>query len=61
MIEAGVEAILIKVASLGLEQKHLGLTLAEAENHLHKMVNLENRCLYLIYKIMVFFRMLNLD
>ena len=50
MIEAGVEAILIKVASLGLEQKHLGLTLAEAENHLHKMVNLENRCLYLIYK-----------
>ena len=39
MIEAGVEAILIKVASLGLEQKHLGLTLAEAENHLHKMVN----------------------
>ena len=38
MIAAGVEAILIKVAALGLvPRRHLGRTLQEMEPHLHKM------------------------
>ena len=38
MIEAKVEAILVKVATLGLEEKHLGLSLSQVQDHLHKMV-----------------------
>lgn len=34
MVGAGVEAVLVKVACLGLEERHLGLTLAEAAPHL---------------------------
>ena len=38
MIASGVEAVLIKVAALGLvPQRHLGRTLQEMEPHLHKM------------------------
>ena len=37
MIESKMESIIIKVASLGLDQKHLGSSLAEMRNHLHKM------------------------
>ena len=38
MIASGIEAVLIKVASLGLvPQKHLGKTLQEVEHHLQKM------------------------
>ena len=33
-----VEAILIKVATLGLDEKHLGLSLSQVRDHLHKMV-----------------------
>ena len=40
MIEAKIEAVIIKVATLGLDQKHLGLTLADLRNHLHKMASL---------------------
>ena len=38
MIDAKVEAILIKVATLGLDEKHLGLSLSQVRDHLHKMV-----------------------
>ena len=38
MIGAGVEAILIKVAGIGLHSKHLGMTLAEMEPTLQKLV-----------------------
>ena len=38
MIASGIEAILIKVASLGLMPgRHLGRTLQEMEPHLHQM------------------------
>jgi uncharacterized protein (TIGR00290 family) len=38
MIDSKVEAILIKVATLGLDEKHLGLSLSQVRDHLHKMV-----------------------
>ena len=38
MIDAKVEAILIKVATLGLDDKHLGLSPSQVRDHLHKMV-----------------------
>ncbi|XP_078314514.1 uncharacterized protein LOC111129115 isoform X2 [Crassostrea virginica] len=37
MIDSNLTAVLIKVASLGLEPKHLGKTLAEMHPHLQKM------------------------
>ena len=38
MIASGIEAVLIKVAALGLvPQRHLGKTLQEMEPHLHNM------------------------
>lgn len=38
MLDCGkLEAIIIKVATLGLDQNHLGLTLREIRPHLHKM------------------------
>lgn len=37
MIENGIEAILIKVASYGLTTQHLGKTLAELRPHLMKL------------------------
>ncbi|KAG8713509.1 hypothetical protein FRC09_018646 [Ceratobasidium sp. 395] len=37
MIEAGVEAILIKVAGIGLQERHLGKTLAQMESTFHKL------------------------
>ncbi|KAG8746860.1 hypothetical protein FRC10_003382 [Ceratobasidium sp. 414] len=37
MIEAGVEAILIKVAGIGLQERHLSKTLAQMEPTLHKL------------------------
>ena len=40
MIDSKVEAILIKVATLGLDEKHLGLSLSQVRDHLHKMVNI---------------------
>ena len=47
MIDAKVEAILIKVATLGLDEKHLGLSLSQVRDHLHKMVNI----IYLAHQI----------
>ena len=38
MIHAKVEAILIKVAALGLDDKHLGHSPSQVRDHLHKMV-----------------------
>ena len=38
MIEAGLEAILIKVAGIGLTAKHLGKTLAQMQPTLRKLV-----------------------
>lgn len=38
MIEAGLEAIIIKVAGIGLTPKHLGKTLAEMEQTLRRLV-----------------------
>ncbi|KAF8607959.1 hypothetical protein BDV93DRAFT_467629 [Ceratobasidium sp. AG-I] len=40
MIAAGVEAILIKVAGIGLQEKHLGKTLAQMEPMFHKLHDL---------------------
>ncbi|KAF9818346.1 hypothetical protein IEO21_02861 [Rhodonia placenta] len=44
MIEAGMEAILIKVAGIGLSVKHLGKTLAEMQPELIKLVDNNNNC-----------------
>jgi diphthine-ammonia ligase len=41
MIDSGLEAILIKVAGIGLTTKHLGKTLADMEPTLTKLVHLE--------------------
>lgn len=38
MVEAGLEAILIKVAGIGLTAKHLGKTLGEMQPTLLKLV-----------------------
>jgi diphthine-ammonia ligase len=38
MIDAGLEAILIKVAGAGLTTKHLGMNLAQMQSTLHKLV-----------------------
>ncbi len=38
MIEAGMEAVLIKVAGIGLTTKHLGKTLAQMQPTLLKLV-----------------------
>lgn len=38
MIKANIEAVLIKVATLGLDQSHLGKPLSHVRDHLHKMV-----------------------
>lgn len=41
MIDSGVEAVVIKVAALGLHpSKHLGMRLQEIQPHLIKMVNI---------------------
>ena len=38
MIDSGIEAILVKVAALGLvPEKHLGKTIEEMRSHLHTM------------------------
>jgi diphthamide synthase (EF-2-diphthine--ammonia ligase) len=39
MVEAGMEAILIKVAGIGLTPQHLGKTLAQMQPHLTKLVS----------------------
>ena len=38
MIASGVEAVLIKVAGIGLTAKHLGRTLAEMQPNLQRLV-----------------------
>ena len=39
MLDCGkLEAIIVKVATLGLDQSHLGKTLVQIRPHLHKMV-----------------------
>ncbi len=38
MVSCGIEAVLVKVAALGLEKRHLGKSLAEMRDHLKKMV-----------------------
>ena len=40
MIEAGMEAILIKVAGVGLTTQHLGKTLGQMQPTLQKLVSL---------------------
>lgn len=41
MIDGGLEAVVIKVAALGLDpSKHLGMRLQEIQPHLLKMVNI---------------------
>lgn len=37
MIGSQIEAVVIKVATLGLEEKHVGKTIAHLRNHLHDM------------------------
>ena len=39
MVECSVNAVIIKVASLGLEAKHLGKSITEMQPHLIKMVS----------------------
>lgn len=41
MIQAGMEAILIKVAGIGLTPDHLGKTLAQMQPHLIKLVGFQ--------------------
>ncbi len=38
MIDSGIEAVLVKVASLGLGKQHLGRTLGQMRQHLELMV-----------------------
>jgi diphthamide synthase (EF-2-diphthine--ammonia ligase) len=38
MVEAGLEAVLIKVAGAGLRERHLGKTLEEMEDELTRLV-----------------------
>lgn len=38
MIQSSVNAVLIKVAALGLEPKHLGKPISEMQTHLIKIV-----------------------
>ena len=38
MIESSVNAVIIKVAALGLEPRHLGKSLSEMQSHLAKIV-----------------------
>lgn len=40
MVEAGMEAILIKVAGIGLTPDHLGKSLAQMQSHLINLVQL---------------------
>jgi diphthine-ammonia ligase len=40
MIEAGMEAIFIKVAGIGLTAKHLGKSLADMQSTLIRLVSL---------------------
>jgi len=39
MVAAGMESVLIKVAGIGLSEKHLGKTLAEMQPTLQKLVS----------------------
>lgn len=45
MIESGLEAIIIKVAGIGLAEKHLGKTLAEMQPTLRRLV-----CIRLLFR-----------
>jgi len=55
MLDFGkVEAIIVKVATLGLEKKHLGMNLRSIKDHLHKMV-IENSYILLFSKVFTFF------
>ena len=38
MIDCGVEAVIIKCAALGLEERHLGRSLAEMQSRLEDLV-----------------------
>ena len=38
MINAKINAILIKVATLGLDEKHLGKSISQIQGHLENMV-----------------------
>lgn len=40
MIECSVNAVIIKVAALGLEPRHLGKSIGDMQSHLVKMVNI---------------------
>ena len=42
MVEAGIEAILIKVAGIGLTPDHLGKSLAQMQSHLINLVQFFN-------------------
>jgi diphthine-ammonia ligase len=44
MVEAGLEAILIKVAGAGLTSKHLGKTLSQMQPTLLKLVSVSCAC-----------------
>ena len=37
MVDLGLESVLIKTATLGLDQRHLGKTLGQVRGHLHAM------------------------
>jgi len=41
MCASGVKAILVKVASLGLDRRHLGKSLQEVKEHLLECVRME--------------------
>ena len=55
MIDGGLEAVVIKVAALGLDpSKHLGMRLQEIQPHLLKMVNIGEGNLIIRYLYLLF-------
>jgi hypothetical protein len=54
MIDAGMEAVLVKVAGIGLKPNHLGKTLAEMESTLIKLVNYLSLALRIIFNSIVY-------
>lgn len=50
MVEAGLEAVLIKVAGIGLTAKHLGKTLSQMQPTLLKLVSHSYTTLWTLHK-----------
>lgn len=60
MIDNGLVAILVKVAVLGLEEKHLGKTLHQMQPHLLKLVRILLLLLLMLKLLMLLWLLLML-